>query len=117
MLTFQAISTANPEWVTTAEIMQQSLSKIGLKMNIDELDLAAWAAVFAPPQDKQWAARVISNGNVGYSDPFFFLVGLDSQSSTNLNHYKNDQVDSLLAKAQTTLDRDQRMSVYECDSP
>ena len=111
-LTFQAISTANPEWVTTGEIIQQSLSKIGLKVNIDKVDLAAWAAVFAPPQDKQWAARVITNGNVGYSDPFFFLVTLQSKSSTNYNHYKNDQVDDLLARAQTTLDRDQRMSLY-----
>jgi peptide/nickel transport system substrate-binding protein len=111
-LTFQAISTANPEWVTTGEIIQQSLSKIGLKVNIDKLDLAAWAAVFAPPQDKQWGARVITNGNVGYSDPFFFLVTLQSKSSTNFNHYKNDQVDELLAKAQTTLERDQRMSLY-----
>jgi peptide/nickel transport system substrate-binding protein len=111
-LTFQAISTANPEWVTTGEIIQQSLSKIGLKVNIDKVDLAAWAAVFAPPQDKQWGARVITNGNVGYSDPFFFLVTLQSKSSTNYNHYKNDQVDDLLARAQTTLDRDQRMSLY-----
>jgi peptide/nickel transport system substrate-binding protein len=111
-LTFQAISTANPEWVTTGEIIQQSLSKIGLKVNIEKVDLAAWAAVFAPPQDKQWAARIITNGNVGYSDPFFFLVTLQSKSSTNYNHYKNDQVDDLLARAQTTLDRDQRMSFY-----
>ena len=111
-LTFQAISTANPEWVTTGEIIQQSLSKIGLKVNIDKVDLAAWAAVFAPPQDKQWGARIITNGNVGYSDPFFFLVTLQSKSSTNYNHYKNDQVDDLLARAQTTLDRDQRMSLY-----
>ncbi|MBV9175397.1 MAG: ABC transporter substrate-binding protein [Chloroflexi bacterium] len=111
-LTFQAISTANPEWVTTGEIMQQSLQKIGLKVNIEKLDLAAWAAIFAPPQDKQWAARIISNGNVGYSDPFFFLVTLQSNSSTNFNHYKNVQVDDLLAKAQTTLDKDQRMSLY-----
>jgi peptide/nickel transport system substrate-binding protein len=111
-LTFQAISTANPEWVTTGEIIQQSLSKIGLKVNIDKLDLAAWAAIFAPPQDKQWAARIITNGNVGYSDPFFFLVTLQSGSSSNYNHYKNDQVDELLSKAQTTLERDQRMSLY-----
>src|SRR5919202_6331032 len=111
-LTFQAISTANPEWVTTGEIIQQSLSKIGLKVNIEKVDLAAWAAVFAPPQDKQWAARIITNGNVGYSDPFFFLVTLQSKSSTNYNHYKNDQVDDLLARAQTTLDRDQRTSLY-----
>jgi peptide/nickel transport system substrate-binding protein len=111
-LTFQAISTANPKWVTTGEIIQQSLGKIGLKAEIEKLDLAAWAAVFAPPQDEQWATRIISNGNVGYSDPFFFLVTLQSDSSTNFNHYKNTQVDDLLSKAQTTLDKNQRLSLY-----
>jgi len=111
-LTFQAISTANPEWVTTGEILQQSLAKIGLKVNIEKLDLAAWAAVFAPPQDKRWAGRIISNGNVGYSDPFFFLVSLQSGSSTNYTHYKNDEVDGLLAKGQTTLDRNERVGLY-----
>jgi peptide/nickel transport system substrate-binding protein len=111
-LTFQALSTANPEWVTTGEIIQQSLSKIGIKVNIDKLDLAAAAAVFIPPQDKQWGARIITTGNIGYSDPFFFLVTLQSKSSTNFTHYKNEQVDELLDKAQTILERDQRMSLY-----
>jgi peptide/nickel transport system substrate-binding protein len=110
-LTFQAISTANPEWVVVGEILQQSLAEIGLKVVIEKLDLAAWGAVFNPSDQKRWPARIITNGNVGYSDPFFFFQTFE-EGLLNRNHYKNQEVQSLLTKAGTLIDRDERMPLY-----
>jgi peptide/nickel transport system substrate-binding protein len=110
-LTFQAISTANPEWVVVGEILQQSLSEIGLKMQIEKLDLAAWGAVFNPADQKKWPARVITNGNVGYSDPFFFFQTFQ-EGLLNRNHYQNKEVQALIDKAAVSVDRSERMSLY-----
>ncbi len=110
-ITYQAISTANPEWVTTGEILQQSLGKIGITVEIEKLDLSAWAAIFNPPTDKIWPARIISNGNTGYSDPFFFFVTAQP-GGRNFNHYGNKEAQGLLDKAASSVDRNQRMSLY-----
>ena len=110
-LTFQAISTANPEWVVVGEIMQQSLAEIGIKMVIEKLDLAAWGAVFNPADQKKWPARVITNGNVGYSDPFFFFQTFQD-GLLNRNHYQNKDVQALIDKAATSVDKTERTSLY-----
>jgi ABC-type transport system substrate-binding protein len=58
-ITYQAISTTNPEWVVVGEILQQSLAEIGLKVEIEKLDLSAWLDVFVPADQKEWPARII----------------------------------------------------------
>ncbi len=110
-LTYQAISTTNPEWVVVGEILQQSLAEIGITVEIEKLDLAAWRDVFVPADQKSWPARIISNGNVGHADPSTFFTNFQ-KVSTNFNHYQNGQVQELLDKAATAIDPEERKSLY-----
>ncbi|MEA2597932.1 MAG: peptide/nickel transport system substrate-binding protein [Thermomicrobiales bacterium] len=110
-LTYQAISTANPEWVVVGEILQQSLAEIGLTVEIEKLDLSAWLDVFVPATDKQWPARIISNGNVGHADPATFFNGFRNVPE-NYNHYQNTAAQDLMDKAAITVDEAERKSLY-----
>ncbi len=111
VITYQAISTANPEWVVVGEILQQSLQEIGLKMEIELLDLAAWVDVFVPPSEKSWPARVISNGNVGHADPASFFNGFRDVPQ-NYNKYQNAAAQDLMDQAEIEIDEATRLSLY-----
>lgn len=110
-LTYQAISTTNPEWVVVGEILQQSLAEIGLTVEIEKLDLSAWVDVFVPADQKQWPARVISNGNVGHADPSTFFNAFRNVPE-NYNHYGLSAAQALMDQAATTLDREARKALY-----
>ncbi len=110
-ITFQAISTANPEWVVVGEILQQSLQEIGIPVEIEKLDLTAWVDVFVPGAEKEWPARVISNGNTGHADPTSFFAGFKAEG-TNYNHYANTEVQELLLQAEIEVDEETRKSLY-----
>jgi peptide/nickel transport system substrate-binding protein len=110
-LVFQAISTTNPEWVVVGEIVQQSLAEIGIPVEIERLDLAAWLDVFVPSEEKQWPARVISNGNVGHADPSTFFTNFRDVPQ-NYNHYANTETQELMDQAAVTVDEEERRALY-----
>lgn len=110
-ITYQAISTANPEWVVVGEILQQSLQEIGLTVEIERLDLTAWVDVFVPSAEKSWPARIISNGNTGHADPASFFTSFKSDG-TNYNHYANAEVQDLIAQAEIEVDEETRKDLY-----
>jgi len=110
-ITYQAISTANPEWVVVGEILQQSLQEIGLSVEIEKLDLSAWVDVFVPSTEKSWPARTISNGNTGHADPASFFAGFKAEG-TNYNHYANTEVQDLIAQAEIEVDEATRKDLY-----
>ena len=111
-ITYQCLTTANPEWVTIGEIFQQSYQEIGLNVEIKKYDLSAWLDVFVPPGTKTWPARIITNGITAGPDPAlvmtYFLTGVPS----NYQHYANDQVNDLLTQGRQLLDRDKRKGIY-----
>jgi peptide/nickel transport system substrate-binding protein len=110
VITYQAISTTNPEWVVVGEILQQSLAEIGLTMEIERLDLAAWLDVFVPVEN-EWPARVISNGNVGHADPSTFFNNFRDVPQ-NYNRYANTAAQELMDQAEVTVDEEERRSLY-----
>lgn len=110
-ITYQAISTANPEWVVVGEILQQSLAEIGVTVEIEKLDLTAWLDVFVPADQKQWPARIISNGNVGHADPSTFFNGFRNVPQ-NYNHYSLIAAQDLMDKAEITVDQEERKALY-----
>ena len=110
-LTYQAISTTNPEWVVVGEILHQSLAEIGLTVEIEKLDLAAWVDVFVPAAEKQWPARIISNGNVGHADPSTFFNGFRNVPE-NYNHYQLTAAQDLMDQAAIAIDEEERKGLY-----
>ncbi|MBW3633505.1 MAG: ABC transporter substrate-binding protein [Chloroflexi bacterium] len=110
-ITYQAISTTNPEWVVVGEILQQSLAEIGITVEIERLDLAAWLDVFVPAEEKQWPARIISNGNVGHADPSTFFNNFRDVPQ-NYNHYQYTPAQELMDRAAVTVDEEERRGLY-----
>ncbi len=94
------------------EILQQSLAEIGIKVEIEKLDLSAWLDVFVPADQKEWPARIISNGNVGHADPSTFFNNFRNVPQ-NYNHYQQTGVQDLLDTAAVTVDPEERKSLYD----
>jgi peptide/nickel transport system substrate-binding protein len=59
-LTYWAESGTRPEWVTMGEILQQDLSKIGIKLNIVQSDPSTWLAKFFP-NPKSFPGLIVAN--------------------------------------------------------
>jgi peptide/nickel transport system substrate-binding protein len=102
-LTWYGVSNQYPEWNTSAQILQASLAEIGLKLDINNVDIASWPEKFYPA-GKKFPNMIIPNFQSYQpvpSDLFQFLR--NGRCECNWNNVK---FDSLYDQALATADPD-----------
>jgi ABC-type transport system substrate-binding protein len=101
--------------VYTAQVLQQELARIGLRL---ELKIVSWPTFLALQQRAGGAAMSQGNWMLDYPDPsaFFdplFTTGaITPESSFNTAFYSNPRYDDLVARAHRELDAERRRALY-----
>jgi ABC-type transport system substrate-binding protein len=101
--------------VSTAQLLQQDLAKIGLRI---ELKLVSWQAMFTLQQRPTGAALSQGNWAMDYPDPssFFdplFTTGaIGPESGHNISRYSNARFDELVRRAHSETDTERRHALY-----
>lgn len=101
--------------VHTAQLLQQDLAKIGLRI---ELKLVSWPAFLALQQRPGGAAMSQANWEMDYPDPssffdpIFTTAAILPGSSFNTAFYSNPRFDDLVSRARREIDPMKRKSLY-----
>jgi ABC-type transport system substrate-binding protein len=101
--------------IYTAQLLQQQLAKIGLRIRIR---LVSWQTFLALQRRRDGAAMSPGNWAMDYPDPSSFLEPLFTtrsigpESSQNTAFYSNPRFDDLVARAHRELDAKQRAALY-----
>ncbi|MDP8999810.1 MAG: ABC transporter substrate-binding protein [Myxococcota bacterium] len=101
--------------VYTAQLLQQDLAKIGLRI---ELRLVSWPAFLAMQQRPGGAAMSQANWEMDYPDPSSFFdplftsASIQSESSFNTAFYSNPRIDDLVGRARREIDPIRRKALY-----
>ncbi len=101
----------NLQRISTAEIIQYQLGRIGIKVKIRVLE---WQALLRRIMDRNFQA-VILGWSLGY-DPDPYDIWHSSKTGPgefNFVGYSNPEVDRLLEEARRTLDRKRRATLYK----
>lgn len=98
-----------PELQTTGVVLKQQLQKIGINVEIQQLEVTVWFDRYAKG-DYQLTSAYWS----GTIDPDnFYSTQLVTGSPNNDCKYSNPQVDALVAQARSATDDGERKSLYE----
>ncbi len=99
----------------TAQILQQDLAKIGLRLRIK---LVSWAAFLALQQREGAAAMSTGNWQLDFPDPssvfdsLFATSAIAPDGSQNTAFYSNPRLDALLERAHGEMDPARRREAY-----
>jgi len=96
----------------SAELIQNKLKDVGIKVNIRIVEWAAFLSEFIEPKDFE---AVILGWNI-LQDPDLYDVWHSSKTGPNeLNHvsFANPEVDRLLVEGRKVFDRDERKEYYD----
>ncbi|MCI1858452.1 MAG: ABC transporter substrate-binding protein [Sporolactobacillus sp.] len=101
-----------PQPNKTAEAIQSSFGKIGVKVEIENVEWSSYIEKLmkggAPMYLMGWI------GDNGDPDNFLYtLLDKDSIGTNNLSFYKNDQLHKILIDAQSETDKAKRAALYE----
>ena len=101
-----------PEAQKVAEVVQESFSKIGVKVNIKTED---WATYLDNAAKGKFDAYMLGwTGDNGDADNFLYnLLDKDSIGANNYSRYSNDKVHEILIKAQSEIDPAKRNELYK----
>ncbi|MFF2448512.1 ABC transporter substrate-binding protein [Neobacillus sp. NPDC058068] len=101
-----------PEAQKVAEVIQESLSKIGIKANIQSVD---WATYLEKARKGEFGIFMLGwTGDNGDPDNFIYtLLDKDSIGSNNYAQYSNDELHDILIEAQTEADQAKRNELYK----
>jgi ABC-type transport system substrate-binding protein len=101
--------------VFTAQLLQQDLARIGLRI---ELKLMSWQAFLAVQERPLAAALSQANWQMDYPDPssffdpLFTTRAIGPESGHNTAFYSNARVDDLVARARREIVPDRRRQLY-----
>lgn len=95
--------------VRLAIVVQSQLRNVGVKMNIEQLEVAT---LLAQTPRGEHDAILISYGWPD-ADILYFFFHSSRLPTTNRVHYSNPQVDKLLEDGQSTVDPAKRLEVYK----
>lgn len=100
-----------PQPTKVAEAIKSDLAKVGIDVKISNYEWATYLNKILVKAEFSFAGigRISENGD---PDNFLFTM-LSSESVQNRSGYKNERVDELLRKAQTTLDKTERTNLYK----
>ena len=97
-----------PELLKTGEVVQQQLKKIGINMEIQQVDVSVWFDHFSKGTYQITSAyqeRTIDPDN-------FYSLVLKSGAAINATQYANPAVDALIDQAAQETDETKRMGLY-----
>jgi peptide/nickel transport system substrate-binding protein len=98
-----------PELQTTGVVLRDQLKKIGITVNLQQLEVTVWFDRYAKGNYQMTSAYWS-----GTIDPDnFYSTQLVTGSPNNDCKYSNPQVDALVAKARSSTDDAERKSLYE----
>ncbi|MBI5197978.1 MAG: peptide-binding protein [Nitrospirae bacterium] len=101
----------NEERAKTAEILQQNLSKVGIKV---EIKVVEWQALLHEFIDKRKFEAIIMGWALG-RDPDAYDIWHSSKTKEgefNFVSYSNPRVDELLIKGRQTCNQEERQAIY-----
>ncbi|MEH7342682.1 ABC transporter substrate-binding protein [Bacillus sp. JJ1532] len=100
-----------PEAQKVAELIQESLSKIGVKANIQSVE---WATYLDKASKGEFDMFMLGwTGDNGDPDNFLYtLLDKDSIGSNNYSYYSNDELHDILIQAQTEPEQEKRNELY-----
>ncbi len=98
----------------SAEIIQQFLAKVGIKLDIRILEWSSLVKLLETPKSPKDFDIVIIGWALGI-DPDGYEIWHSSQFPKGLNFiaYNNPRVDQLLEQGRLTIDKDKRKSIYK----
>ncbi|WML38495.1 ABC transporter substrate-binding protein [Neobacillus sp. OS1-2] len=101
-----------PEAQKVAEVIQESLSKIGVTAEIKSVD---WATYLEKATKGEFDAFMLGwTGDNGDPDNFIYtLLDKDAIGSNNYSYYSNDELHNILIEAQTETDQAKRNELYK----
>jgi len=97
--------------IQTAQIIKESLSKIGIEVKIQVLE---WQAFLHEFVDKKRFEAIILGWSLS-RDPDAYIIWHSSQTKEgafNFISYKNDELDKLLVEGRQTFDLERRKEIY-----
>ncbi len=107
--TFWALAGRRDEWITMAQILQQDLQKIGLKLNIVRSDVSTWLSKFYPA-GKSYPGYIIGNYFSMPPNPTYAMQQ-GGYGSCECN-WKNNTFEALAKKAPGITNLAKRQAVY-----
>jgi peptide/nickel transport system substrate-binding protein len=108
--TFWALAGRRDEWITMAQILQQDLQKIGLRLSIQRSDVSTWLAKFFPA-GKKYPNTIIANYFSMPPNPTYALK--QGQFGSCECNWKNTTFEALALKAPGVVDLQARQKVYD----
>lgn len=112
-LSFTLLTREDNVMVKSAEVLQAQWAKIGVKVNIERLDAAAWSTKVG---DKNFQVTIsASNNSVGDPDSNFYKQFHSSNAGVagNYGSYNNSEVDDLIWQARAATDSKERVALYK----
>ena len=101
--------------VDTAVVIQDNLKAIGVNVQIKTYQWASYVAFVENPSQEK--GMFLMAWNIANDDPDELLYPLYHSSQidahTNVIFYKNEDFDSLIAKARETIDKEKRIDLYK----
>lgn len=105
-----SIATFNLEPFTNiAQIMQANLASIGVKLDINTMEAAAFMEIGA---DESAYDLFAMGGQVG-PDPSMFYHRIGTNGMMNFSHYSNEEVDAMFDEAAGMTDQEARGDLYK----
>ena len=105
-----SIATFNMEPFTNiAQIMQANLAEIGVKLDINTMEAAAFMEIGS---DESAYDLYAMGGQVG-PDPSMFYHRIGTDGMMNFSHYSNEKVDEMFTEAASLTDQDERGAIYK----
>lgn len=97
--------------VRKAEVIQNQLAKVGIKLKIVRLD---WSAFFAAVRRGDFQMYSLQWVGITEPDIYYYVFHSDSfpPNGANRGHYYNPEVDRLIEEGRTTHDMDKRKKIY-----
>lgn len=108
--TFWSLAGRRDEWITMAQILQQDLQKIGLKLDIQRADVSTWLAKFYPA-GKKYPNTIV--GNFFSSPPQPSYTMRQWQFGSCECNWKNARFETLATQAIATKDPVARQKIYD----
>jgi len=98
-----------PTMVSGAPVIAQQLKRIGITMEIENVEYAVWI--------KRWIAHdfdMTMNTTPGYADPdVAFFRSLHSTKGQNWNSWSMPDLDAMLEEGRRTMDQKKRKEIYD----
>ena len=111
LLTYNSPRGYNPAGANLAVAVQGYLSRVGIETDVRQMDMGAFLSTVRSGKYEGLRMGGFSGDN-GDPDNFGGLFASAGIPISNLSHYRNADVDRMLAEAARTVDHDKRVELY-----